>query len=371
MFLTFSLQYSIPTAKLTVLVAANFGFQLLTDVFSPKFVKTLGYRQSLITAHILCGGGLILMAVLPELIGGFPGLLTATLVYAVGGGLLEVLISPVVESCPSENKSGTISLLHSFYCWGVVLTVLLSSGYFAILGTENWKFLSIAFAALPFVNAALWFFVPLNGIATEKNEKADYKSLFKNKGFILFLIMMLSSGAAEMSIAQWTSLFAESTLGVSKALGDVIGVCGFALMMAISRTIYGKLSERLPLLRIMLFSVILCIVSYLMISLTEIPIIGLVGCILCGFSAGIFWPGAVYIATANMPRLSTSMFALLALSGDIGCTVGPSLVGFVAGLARENLRVGILSAIIFPTALLICILLFKFKKKTEVDLKDK
>ncbi len=354
LFVTFSSSYGIPMSEITLLVTANFGFQLLTDLIAPRYVDRFGYRPSLIFAHILCALGLIFLTFLPELFGGLPGLLISTVVYAVGGGLLEVLVSPVLDSIPLDNKSGAMSLLHSFYCWGSVFTVIVSTLFFLFFGIENWKILSLVFALFPILNSLAFLKVPIESPrAEEKSKGSVYSSLFSQKVFYIFLIMMLCAGAAEMAVQQWSSAFAETALGVDKTLGDLFGMCGFSLTMALARTLYGRLSTRIPLRPAMIFSGVLCIICYLMISLSGNPVIGFVGCILCGFSVGIFWPGSFSLAVGRIPMASTAMFALLSLAGDIGCTVGPTLTGFVSAASGGDLKAGILSAAIFPTVLLI------------------
>ncbi len=364
LFLTFSSQYGIPISEITVLVTANFGFQLLTDLVAPKYVDKLGYRRSLVLAHILCASGLVLLTLLPEMLGGFIGLLLATVVYAIGGGLLEVLVSPVLESSPLENKAGAMSLLHSFYCWGSVATVLISTAFFALFGTDNWKILSLFFAAFPILNAILFSKTPIsNPPPAEKDGVSVYSSLLGNKAFIVFLLMMLCAGAAEMAVQQWSSAFAETALGVDKTTGDLLGMCGFSLAMALSRTIYGRFSKKIPLRPALVSCGVLCVLCYLMISLSDNPVIGFAGCILCGFTVGIFWPGSFSLAVGSMPRASTAMFALLSLAGDVGCTVGPTLAGLVGAAFGGSLRTGILSAVFFPSLLLICALFLGMKKR--------
>jgi fucose permease len=344
--------------EITVLVTANFGFQLLTDLVAPRYVDRIGYRASLIIAHVLCSLGLIGLVALPELMGGFFGLLLSTVIYAVGGGLLEVLVSPVLESIPMDNKSGAMSLLHSFYCWGSVATVLLSTLFFSLFGIENWKILSLLFAAFPLINAFFFTKVPLMSPPPVKKGSAKlYKELLTNKTFLLFLVMMICSGAAEMAVQQWSSVFAETALKVDKASGDLFGMCGFSVTMALSRVIYGKFTEKLPLKTSLFVSSLLCAVCYLMISLSINPIVGFVGCILCGFAVGIFWPGSFSLASSGMPTQSTLMFALLSLAGDVGCTVGPTIAGFVSNFSGGDLQVGILSCIVFPLLLPVCLIL--------------
>ena len=356
LFLTFSSQYGILMGEITLLVTLNFGFQLLTDLIAPKYVDRIGYRASLIIAHVFCALGLLGLAVLPELTGGFLGLVISTVIYAVGGGLLEVLVSPVLESIPMDNKSGAMSLLHSFYCWGSVATVLVSTAFFAVFGVENWKILALILSVFPVVNALLFSRVPImSPPPSEKQGFAAYRELLTDKAFVLFLLMMLSAGASEMAVQQWSSALAETALGVDKTTGDIFGMCGFSVTMALSRTLYGKFSKRISLKPALLISSLSCIACYLLISLSANPLIGFVGCILCGFSVGIFWPGSFSLAAKKMPRQTTLMFALLSLAGDVGCTVGPTLAGFVSNAVGGDLRVGILSAIVFPLILPVCL----------------
>jgi fucose permease len=306
------------------------------------------------------------MAVLPDVIPSFAGLLISTMIYAIGGGLLEVLVSPIVESCPSKNKAGIMSLLHSFYCWGVVATVLTSTAFFVFVGIEHWRLLSCLFALIPFFNIFFFSAVPLFPIGEEENDQPNYKKLFSQKVFWLMLIMMVCAGASELSVAQWVSSFAESALGVDKTIGDLLGACGFAVTMGIARVLYAKFSEKIPMKHATTFCAILCIVSYLIIGLSPDPVIALIGCIICGFSVGIFWPGSFSIAAKEMPKQTTLMFALLSLAGDVGCTVGPTIAGFVCNAAGGDLRIGILSAIVFPIILPLCLfILIRSDKKNE------
>ena len=363
LFLTFSETYQIPLEQITLLISINFVTQLLTDLIASEYVQKLGYRKAILLAHILCATGLFSMAFLPDLIPGFAGLLISTMIYAVGGGLLEVLVSPIVESCPSKNKAGIMSLLHSFYCWGVVATVLLSTAFFVFVGIEHWRLLSCLFALVPFFNIFFFAFVPLYPIGEEENDKPNYKKLFSQKVFWLMLLMMICAGASELSVAQWVSSFAESALAVDKTTGDLLGACGFAVTMGIARVLYAKFSETIPMKYATMGCAVLCIVSYLIIGLSPDPVLSLVGCIICGFSVGIFWPGTFSLATESVKFGGTTMFALLALSGDLGCSTGPSVAGFMATVFGGNLQRGILCSVIFPIILLVCLFFLKPKAK--------
>ncbi len=353
LFVTLQTSYEIPLAQITLLVTINFGVQLLTDFLATFFVDRIGYRISIVTAHILSATGLLLLPVLPTVMDPFAGILTAVIIYAVGGGLLEVLVSPIVESCPTGNKESAMSLLHSFYCWGHVAVVLLSTVFFRIFGIENWPILSCIWAIIPIVNAILFTQVPIAPIIAEGETGMTFRELFRNQVFWVLLVMMVCSGASEQAVSQWASTFAEQGLGISKTAGDLAGPMAFAIFMGSARAFYGKFGENMDLDRFMRGSLILCVFSYLLISLSPIPALSLVGCALSGLSVGILWPGSFSKAAAALPRGGTAMFALLALAGDLGCSSGPSLVGWVADGFGGNLKIGILAAIVFPLVLLI------------------
>ncbi len=353
LFVTLQTSYEIPLAQITLLVTINFGVQLLTDFLATYFVDRIGYRISIVAAHILSAAGLLLLPVLPTVMDPFAGILTAVVIYAVGGGLLEVLVSPIVESCPTGNKESAMSLLHSFYCWGHVAVVLLSTVFFQVFGIENWPILSCIWAIIPIVNAILFTQAPIAPIIAEGETGMTFRELFRNQVFWALLVMMVCSGASEQAVSQWASTFAEQGLGISKTAGDLAGPMAFAIFMGSARAFYGKFGENMDLDRFMRGSLILCVFSYLLISLSPIPALSLVGCALSGLSVGILWPGSFSKAAAALPRGGTAMFALLALAGDLGCSSGPSLVGWVADGFGGNLKIGILAAIVFPLVLLI------------------
>ena len=363
LFLRFQEGYGIPLSKITLLVTVNFGIQLAVDLASAGFVDKIGYRASMLIAHICAAAGLLSLTVLPEAFSDpFIGLLLSVLLYAVGGGLLEVLVSPVMESCPTENKEKAMSLLHSFYCWGHVAVVLISTVFFRIFGISNWKILAIGWAAVPLANLFLFAKAPIASLMKEGEQGLTLRELLSQKIFWVFLLMMVCAGASEQSVSQWASAFAEKALGVDKTVGDLAGPMAFAVLMGISRAFYGKYGDKIDLDRFMGGSAILCILSYLCISLIPIPAAGLIGCAVCGLSVGIMWPGAFSRASAAIRRGGTAMFALLALAGDLGCSGGPTLVGLVSSRFGNNLRAGILAAILFPVLLLLGILTSKRRK---------
>ncbi len=358
LFLTFHSSYGIPMTKITLLITFNFGLQLLVDLLSVTFVDRIGYRASMILAHICAAAGFVLLTILPDAFGDpFVGLLIAVTVYAVGGGLLEVLVSPVVEACPTDNKEKAMSLLHSFYCWGHVGVVLLSTLYFQLFGIENWKTLALIWAIVPVVNMLAFTKVPMANLLEEGDSGMSMKELCGQKLFWVLMLMMVCAGASEQAVSQWASTFAESGLGVSKAVGDLAGPMFFAIMMGSARAFYGKYGDRIDLDRFMLGSCMLCVVSYLCISLVPSAVIGLLACGLCGLSVGIMWPGTFSKASASLTRGGTAMFALLALAGDVGCSGGPTVVGMVSGALGDNLKLGILAGIVFPVLLFTGILM--------------
>lgn len=358
LFLTFQRTYHIPLSQITLLVTLNFGMQLLIDLVSVRFVDKAGYRVSMIVAHILSAAGLILLTVLPELLDTpFAGILIAVMIYAAGGGLLEVVVSPVVEACPSDNKEMAMSMLHSFYCWGHVGVVLLSTLFFQAAGTENWKMLALIWAVIPLANAAVFIKVPMASLLEDGETGFKVRELFGIRIFWILLVMMICAGASEQAVSQWASTFAEKGLGISKTAGDLAGPMAFAVLMGASRAFYGKCGERINLDRFMVCSSSLCILSYLGISLFPVPQMSLIACAVCGLSVGIMWPGTFSKAAAALPKGGTAMFALLALGGDIGCSGGPTVVGLVSGALEDNLKMGILAGVIFPVVLLAGIVL--------------
>lgn len=361
LFLTFQKEFGVPLSQITLLVTLNFTVQLLTDLLASRFMSKIGHRRGLILSQTLSAVGLASMAFTPSLFGGFYGLLVSVVIYAVGGGLIEVLCSPTIEACPVKNKAGLMSLTHGFYCWGVVICVLISTLFFRLFGATNWRYLACFWALIPAIDAILFAFAPLYTLDGDEAKKPNYKSLFANTTFWLAFFMMACSGAAEQAVSQWASAFAEQGLGVSKSLGDLLGLCGFAALMAISRTVYGKFSEKLPLKTALSVCAVLCCGGYLMMALSPSPVVGLIGCMLCGFSCGIFWPGTLSLSAQSIPFGGTAMFALLALAGDVGCLTGPTLVGALAEPLGMN--AGFLISLAFPALLLCGVLLLRPKKQ--------
>lgn len=353
LFITFNRTFDISLTKITFLSGFNFAVQLFIDLVAARYAEKLGYRKSVIISQIFAAAGMIGYGTLPYLLGNpFAGLLIATFLCAVGGGLIEVLVSPIIESCPSDSKSGSMSLLHSFYCWGQAGVVLLSTLFFTVCGIDNWRILTAIWAVVPIVNAFTFTKVPVPQ-PVEEGTAMSAKQLFSSRGFGILILLMICSGAAEQAISQWASAFAEAGLNVNKTIGDIMGPCLFAVLMGVSRAFYSVFSRKTGLVRFMTVSGVLSLVGYLMASLSPFPVLSLAGCALCGFSVGIFWPGTLSIAAKLCPNGGTFMYGILALAGDIGCVCGTGFVGFISGLLGDDLKKGILCASVFPVLMVI------------------
>jgi fucose permease len=355
LFITFQESYDIPLSQITLLVTVNFGVQLLVDLLATLFVDRIGYRASIVAAQFFSSAGLIMLAFLPSVTEPFAGILISVIVYAIGGGIIEVLISPIMESCPTDNKEKAMSLLHSFYCWGHVGVVLISTAFFAIFDISNWHVLACIWASVPIINGVIFMKTPIAPLIADGEKGMTVKELFGSKIFWLLIVMMVCSGASEQAMSQWASAFAETGLGISKTAGDLAGPMTFAVLMGGARAFYGKYGDKINIEKFMQISCVLCVVSYLVASLAPIPLLSLAGCALCGFSVGIMWPGTFSKAASALRRGGTAMFALLALAGDLGCSSGPTLVGFVSEAAGGNMKMGILAAAVLPLIMLACL----------------
>lgn len=358
LFITFQTTYDIPLAQITTLITINFALQLMTDLAAAYFTDKIGYRASVIIAHTMAALGLIGLAVFPSVMPSpFVGLVMAVVLYAIGGGLLEVIVSPMVEACPSEHKDRTMSMLHSFYCWGSVGVILVSTLVFWLFGIQNWRILAALWAIVPIANGIAFINVPIISMEESTGESTPMSQLFKIKMFWIFIVLMCCAGASELVISQWASAFAEKALGISKSLGDLLGPTLFAVLMGLSRVIYGKYGGKIGLDRMMILSCALCVIAYLMIALFDSAVIGLTGIAISGFAVGIMWPGTYSKAAGVMKGGGTAMFAFLALAGDLGCTSGPTFAGWTAAVFGDNLKVGILCATVFPAVMLLTLLM--------------
>ena len=363
LFLKFHHDYQISLGNIAWISTCFFFTQLLIDLFCAKFVDKIGYRVCVVASEVCSAAGLIGLAFLPEILPNpFAGILCSVILYAMGSGLIEVLCSPIIEACPFDNKEATMSLLHSFYCWGAVGTILISTIFFLILGIENWKWLAVLWALIPIVNIYNFATCPIEYLVDEESGM-KVTELFRKPLFWLAICLMICSGASELTMAQWASAYAEAALGLSKTIGDLAGPCMFAIAMGISRVIFGKYGEQIDLMKFMASSGILCVICYLLTALSLNPILGLIGCIVCGFSVGIMWPGTISISSKEFPMGGTAMFALLAMAGDLGGSIGPGIVGHITQSAGNNIQVGMGIGLIFPSILLIMLFILHTKKK--------
>jgi len=363
LFVTFKNTFNISLDKIALLISFNFGIQLLVDLISSRFVPKIGYRVSVILADVFALLGLISLSFFPYMFSdAYIGIIISVFLYAIGGGLLEVVVSPIVEACPTNKKSATMSLLHSFYCWGHVAVVLLSTLFFSVFGIENWRIMALIWAIFPLINGIWFLFVPIKTL-DEVNGKGSVIELFKSGIFWVMILIMVCSGASELGLSQWASAFAEEGLNVSKTVGDLTGPCAFAILMGISRLLYAGISHKIKLEKFMMFSTVLCVISYLTVALSPYPALNLIACAICGFSVGIMWPGTYSIASSKIKNGGTAMFAFLALAGDLGCSSGPALIGFISDAFNNNLKIGILTGTVFPILLIVGLLLSKMAKK--------
>jgi fucose permease len=359
LFLTFHKSYGIPLGKIALISSVFFITQLIVDILCARFADVIGYRKCVVGSQMLSAIGLVGLAFLPQITADpFTGIIISTILYAIGSGLTEVLVSPIVEACPFEHKEAAMSLLHSFYCWGAVGVILLSTLFFSLFGIENWRWLSCIWAVIPLCNVFNFAVCPIEH-PTEDGKGLSIGSLLKVPLFWLSILLMICAGASELSMAQWASAFAESALGLSKSMGDITGPCMFAVTMGISRSLYGKYGEKLDLMKFMLGSGALCLGCYLIASLSQLPLAGLAGCMICGFSVGIMWPGTISICSAKIPSGGTAMFALLAMAGDMGGALGPAIVGNISQNAGDDIQKGLLAGCVFPAVLVISVLFVK------------
>ena len=364
LFLMFKDTYGISFEMIALVPMIFYLTQLLVDLVAVKFADIIGYRTCVVASQVVSAAGLLLMAFLPDILPNpFIGILISVVLYAIGSGLIEVLLSPIVEACPFENKAGVMSLLHSFYCWGAVGVVLGSTLFFAIFGMAYWQILTVIWAVVPLLNIFNFLSCPIERLV-EDGEGLRIGQLLRLPLFLLMIVLMICVGASEATMNQWASAFTESALGVSKTVGDLAGPCLFAVFMGLSRMFYGKKSEKLDLTKVMLGCGLLCVVCYLLAALSPIPIIGLIGCALCGLSVGIMWPGTISISSQKCPKGGTAMFAFLALAGDLGAAVGPTMVGGIADAAGGDLKTGLLFATLFPIVMIIGLILLikKFRR---------
>ena len=361
-------EFNISMPQLTTIVTVTFFTQIVVDLISAKYAEKIGYKKCLVLAHLLSGTGFFLLGVLPYVMEkSFLAILIPVIIYSAGSGLLEVLVSPVVESCPTENKAGAMSLLHSFYCWGTVGVIGLSTLYFAVFSRENWRYLAFAWAVFALLNGAFLVFVPITKLKGDQNkeERVHTKELFKNKIFIVAVILMICAGASELAMSQWASAFAETGLNVSKTVGDLAGPMAFAVLMGTGRIIFSAISKKVKIEDYLIVSAVGCIASYMLACLIQSPAISLAGCALCGLAVSAMWPATISFTTKVIPNATMAMFAFLAVAGDIGCTSGPTIIGWITDAFGGDLKKGLIFSIIFPVIIIFSLLFLRRKNNKK------
>lgn len=362
LFVIFASEFNLSIGLIASLITINFCTQMCVDLFGARYAERIGYRRVLVFSQLAAGIGMILLGVLPFIMPPYVGLVISVIIYAIGSGFTEVMVSPVIEALPGDAKASSMSLLHSFYCWGHVYTVLAATLYFNIFGLENWRYLSFYWAVLPLLTAVLFSKVPINVFGGENGKRMKFTEFFRSRIFWIFILLMLCSGASELSMSQWSSMFAETSLNVSKNVGDILGPCMFAVFMGLSRMIYGKWGEKMDLKKCLIFSAVLCVAGYIVATIPVNKLVNLAGCGICGFSVGIMWPGVMSLAAGNFPTGGTALFGLLALAGDIGCFAGPEVVATVSEITA-SLKSGLFAAVIFPILIIILTVMLKNKKR--------
>nr|WP_307993028.1 MFS transporter [uncultured Niameybacter sp.] len=356
LFVIFQDSFHISLEMLGRLILINFGTQIVVDLLTVKYVERIGYRKAVVMAHVFSALGLVSLGILPQLMPNpYMGLMIAIMIYAIGGGIIEVLISPIVEYLPGDEKAQAMSLLHSFYCWGQVGVVLISTLLLRVIGRSMWFILPILWASIPLYNLTCFMKVPIIE-PQEEMKTMSIKELLSTKGFIIALMLMLAAGASEITMSQWSSLFAEQGLQVPKVIGDLFGPCLFAVLMGIGRMAYGMWGSKINLNRALLGSGVLCVICYAITIFATNPFISLLGCALCGLAVSLMWPGTFSLTTATYPRGGTIMFGMLAVFGDIGAALGPWVAGLVSDVIELGLKAGLLAGMIFPILLVLGIL---------------
>lgn len=383
LFIVFQDKYNISFEMVGRLILINFGTQIIADYIAARYADRLGYRRAAVLAHLFCAVGLICLGVLPAIMPNpYTGLMIAAVIYAAGGGFIEVLISPIVDSLPGEAKASAMSLVHSFYCWGQMAVVLFTTLLLKALGVDLWFLLPVMWSLIPIYNLFQFLKVPLMPTVSEE-EKTPLRELFKTRTFLLALILMMCAGSSELTMSQWSSLFAEKGLQVPKMLGDLLGPFLFALFMGVGRSLYAAFGHRIHLRSALVVSGVLCVICYAVTIFVQLPVVSLLGCAVCGLSVSLMWPGTVSLTAETWPKGGTAMFGLLAIFGDLGASVGPWIAGLISDLTVQarnlvdighsyglnpdqlGMKAGLLSAMIFPIILTVGVSLLKKKRVAD------
>ncbi|HKL57172.1 MAG TPA: MFS transporter [Sphaerochaeta sp.] len=376
LYITFMSEFSLSFEQVGRLTLLNFFTQIVADIVFSRPVDKYGIRPFITLGHALAFIGLLMLAFSPRLFPANPyvGLMVATVVYSSGGGLFELLLSAIVQGIPNDSKERAMSLLHSFYAWGFIVVIVGTTLMLHLFGRENWPFVVLVWSIMPLVNFFNFMRVPIAPPVAEEH-RTKIKTLFNSKYFLLVVFGIAVGGATEVSMSQWTSAFVESALLLPKAVGDLVGLCMFALFLGIGRAIYGKYGDRLPVWKAMFYGSLLCILCYLVAAASPWPLVSLFACTLTGLGSSLLWPGSVVIGAKHFPLAGASLFAMLAAAGDGGASVGPWLIGLTAdinptlvkilpwmrslGEGETALRSGMLIGVIFPTLMALTLLVLK------------
>ena len=361
LFIAFNNIYGLGYEELARLMVFNFATQMVVDFITPKIVSKVGYKTGAVLSQLTAALGLFLLGVLPRIMDTYTGIILSIIIYAFGSGLMEVLISPIVEMLPTSDKSGNMSLLHSFYCWGQAFTIIVTTILVMIFGYSRWANIPMLWAIIPFFNTLFFIKVPVIEPSI-KTEKFKLKHLIKDQKFLIYMVMMLCAGASEIAMAEWASMFAQQALGISKVIGDLLGPCAFAIFMGTGRIWYAAVSKKLDFSKTLIVLSILCFICYIVVAVCEIPLVALIFCAVCGFTVSISWPGIYSEGAREFPEGSSVMYSVFAMCGDTGCCLGPWVLGIVADSAGLNM--GFLSASSFSVIMILAVLLLR-KKRLE------
>lgn len=359
--------------QLGTLVAVNFSVQVGSDLVFSGLIDRIGFRRLVLPACLVGSLGLFLFALAPVLLPGrvFAGLLAATAVYSAAGGLLEVLLSPIVNAIPNEEKGAAMSLLHSFYAWGQMATIILTTLFLFLVGERHWQWMVGFWALLPLANFLLFLKAPFPPSVPEEH-RLNMGDLILKPFCLLAFAAIFFGASAEVLMNQWTSAFMERALLLPKLTGDLFGMCGFALMLGLGRAWHGKYGARFDISKALVAMSALAVLCYLVVALAPGSWPGLLACMVCGFATSLLWPGTLIVASERYPLAGAWMFALLAAAGDVGAGLGPWFTGWVVdhaidtaaalrleqwlGIGGEQaaLRLGILAGTIAPLLALLC-----------------
>lgn len=379
LFTTFHETYNISYTLLGTLIVVNFCTQLLIDLAFSLFSKFFNIKLSIRLMPLLTSVGLLIYALIPHFLPQYTylGLVMGTIIFSVAAGLGEVLMSPVVAAIPSDTPEKDMSLLHSLYGWGVVSMAIITSVFFVIFGTSQWKTLMISLATLPALSSLLFFLSPIPNM---NNTSGSTKSKGKSKLLVLCVLCIFFGSAAENTMTNWISTFMEKSLGLSKTLGDILGLAIFAFLLALSRVLYAKFTPNIT--KTLLISMACSAVCYLISGLIPYVAISFISCILLGVFTSMLWPGTLILMEEKIPSPGVAAFALMAAGGDLGASITPQLVGividkvsasqFVVALCSNGqytpdeigLKFGMLTASVFPIlgTILLIYIYKKFKK---------